>query len=157
VGMLSSHLGRNGEAMLDGFNLITRFTVPFGDVDMLQHVNNIAYIRWMEIVRTEYFARVLGADINSAEGMIQANISFQYEKQIAYRESVAVGVRVSRIGTKSFDFTYEIWSETHGHRCAHGTTAIVAYDFVKRESIAIPDVWRRTIDAFEQGPQIEFR
>ena len=155
--MLSSAFGRIGEAMLEGFNLITRFTVPFGDVDMLQHVNNIAYIRWMEIVRTEYFASVMGADITSAQGMIQANINFQYEKQIEYRERVAVGVRVSRIGTKSFDFTYEIWSETHGHRCAYGTTAIVAYDFVKHASIPVPDDWRAKIDAFETGPQIEFR
>ena len=143
--------------MLEGFNLITRFTVSFSDIDMLQHVNNIAYIRWMELVRTEYFARVLGADITSDRGMIQANINFQYEKQIVHREAVAVGVRVSRIGTKSFDFSYEIWSETHQHRCAHGTTAIVAYDFVKHQSIAVPDEWRTLIDAFEQGPQIEFR
>jgi len=28
---------------------------------------------------------------------------------------------------------------------------------VKHQSIAVPDEWRTLIDAFEQGPQIEFR
>jgi acyl-CoA thioester hydrolase len=155
--MLSSLIGRIGEAMLEGFNLITRFTVPFGDVDMLQHVNNVAYVRWLETVRTEYFAQVLGADITSEKGMIQANINFHYEKQIAFREHIAVGVRVSRIGTKSLDYGYEIWSEDHKHRCAYGTTTVVAYDFVNHQTIAIPDEWRKAIDVFEMGPQIEVR
>lgn len=155
--MLSSLIGRNGEAMLEGFNIITRFSVPFSDIDMLQHVNNVAYIRWIETVRCEYFARVLGADITSESGMIQANINFQYEKQISYREPVAVGVRVSRIGTKSLDYSYEIWSEAHNHRCAYGSTTVVAYDFVSHRTIEIPNAWRSAIDAFEKGPQIEFR
>ena len=110
-GMLSSHLGRNGQPMLEGFPLVTRFTIPFSDIDMLQHVNNLAYIRWCETVRTEYFATVMRSDITSERGMIQANINFTYERQLKFRESIAVGVRVSRLGTKSLDFSYEIWSE----------------------------------------------
>jgi len=154
--MLSSHLGRIGQPMLEGFKLVTRFTIPFADIDMLQHVNNVAYIRWCEMVRTEYFASVMHADITSERGIIQANINFTYERQLHYREAIAVGVRVSRMGTKSFDFGYEIWSETHDHRVAHGTTTVVAYDFVNRRTIEIPPEWRLAVDAFENGPQREF-
>jgi acyl-CoA thioester hydrolase len=154
--MLSSDLGRNGQAMLDDFKLVTRFTIPFSDIDMLQHVNNVAYIRWCETARTEYFARVMHADITGSHGIIQANISFTYERQLRFRETIAVGVRVSRVGTKSFDFTYEIWSETHNHRAAHGMTTVVAYDFPGQRTIEIPKDWREAITAFESGPQIEY-
>ena len=51
--------------MLEGFPLISRFTVPFADIDMMQHVNNVAYIRWAEMMRSEYFARVMRVTINS--------------------------------------------------------------------------------------------
>jgi acyl-CoA thioester hydrolase len=142
--------------MLEGFPFIMQFTVPFSDCDMLQHVNNVAYIRWCETVRCEYFAHVMQEDIRSERGIIQANISFTYERQIEYREKIAIGVRVARLGTKSFDYGYEIWSETHGHRCAAGTTTVVAYDFVNHRTIAIPDEWRRRIAAFEAGPQYRF-
>jgi acyl-CoA thioester hydrolase len=155
VGMLSSHPGRIGQPMLEGFPLVTQFTIAFSDIDLLQHVNNVAYIRWCETVRTEYFARVIG-DINSEFGMIQANIAFAYERQLHYREEIAIGVKISRIGTKSLDFSYEVWSVTNNHRAAHGTTTVVAYDFVNRKTIAVPDSWRTAIAGFEAGPQQQF-
>jgi acyl-CoA thioester hydrolase len=153
--MLSSGAGRNGQAMLEGFPLATRFTIAFSDIDMLQHVNNVAYVRWCETVRTEYFARVIG-DINSEFGMIQANINFHYERQLHYREEIAIGVKISRIGNKSLDFAYEVWSVTNDHRAAHGTTTVVAYDFVARKTIAVPQSWRNAIDTFQAGPQQTF-
>jgi acyl-CoA thioester hydrolase len=142
--------------MLDGFPLISRFSVPFADIDMMQHANNVAYIRWAEMMRSEYFAQVTNEPINGTHGIIQANIDFTYERQLKYREKIAVGCRISRIGTKSWDFEYEIWSETHAHRAARGITTVVAYDFVQQHTIEIPAHWRESIAAFEGGPQREF-
>ena len=142
--------------MLEGFPLISRFSVPFADIDMLHHVNNVAYIRWAEMMRAEYFARVMGEAIDGNHGMIQANISFTYEKQLAYREKIAVGCNVSRMGTKSWDFYYEVWSETFSHRAAHGTTTVVAFDFEAQKSIVVPESWRTAIADFESGPQVLF-
>ena len=154
--MLSSDLGRIGQPMLEDFKLVTRFTIPFSDIDMLQHVNNVAYIRWCETARTEYFARVMHADITGKTGIIQANINFTYERQLRFREAIAVGVRVSRMGTKSLDFSYEIWSDTNKHRAAHGMTTVVAYDFPGQRTIEIPREWRKAIEEFEAGPQVQY-
>ncbi|HVS45210.1 MAG TPA: thioesterase family protein [Verrucomicrobiae bacterium] len=142
--------------MLEGFPLITRFSVPFADIDMMQHVNNVAYIRWLETVRAEYFLRVMGSAINGERGMIQANIAFTYERQLSFRERIVVGCSIPRIGTKSFDFAYEVWSEDAGHRSAHGTTTVVAFDFVNNRTIVVPPEWREAIAAFQAGPQNEF-
>ena len=139
--------------MLEGFPLVSRFTVPFADVDMMRHVNNVAYIRWCEMMRAEYFAQVMGSDITSERGMIQATINFTYEQQLSYREKIAIGVKIPRLGTKSWDFYYEIWSETFDRRAAHGITTCVAYDFVHQKTIAIPDEWRASIASYEAGPQ----
>jgi acyl-CoA thioester hydrolase len=139
--------------MLDGFPLVSRFSVPFADIDMMQHVNNVAYIRWAEMMRSEYFAQVMGEPINGKRGIIQATIDFTYERQLQYREKIAVGCRIPRIGTKSWDFGYEIWSETNGWRAARGITTVVAYDFVAQASIAIPQEWRDAIGVYEAGPQ----
>lgn len=142
-----------GRAMLDGFPLVSRFTVPFADVDMMQHVNNVAYIRWCEMIRAEYFAQAIGLPINGDRGMIQATIEFTYERQLRYREKIAIGCRTSRLGNKSWDFTYEIWSESHDRRVARGLTTVVAYDFVEQTTIVIPPDWREAIAAYEAGPQ----
>jgi acyl-CoA thioester hydrolase len=144
---------RSATPMLDAFPLISRFTVPFADIDMMQHVNNVAYIRWAEMMRSEYFAQVMNEPINGERGIIQVTIDFTYERQLHYRERIAVGCRISRIGTKSWDFEYEIWSETHDHRAARSITTVVAFDFVSQTSIPIPQTWRDAIAAYERGPQ----
>jgi acyl-CoA thioester hydrolase len=142
--------------MLERFPLVSRFTVPFADIDMMQHANNVAYIRWCEMMRSEYFARVMNVPINGDRGIIQASIHFTYERQLRYREKIAIGCCISRIGTKSWDFEYEIWSETHARRAAHGITTVVAYDFVEQRSIVVPQEWRDAIAAYEAGPQHTF-
>jgi len=139
--------------MLDDFPLISRFSIPFGDIDMMRHVNNVAYIRWAEMLRSEYFAQVMHTAINGERGMIQATINFVYQSQLSYRETIVVGCKIPRIGTKSFDFSYEVWSETQGCRAAHGITTMVAFDFVKNQTIAVPPAWRDAIAAYEKGPQ----
>ena len=143
--------------MLEGFPLTSRFSVPFADVDMMRHVNNVAYIRWAETMRAEYFAQVMRTPINGDHGMIQATINFTYERQLLYREQIAIGIKIPRIGNKSFDFLYEIWSETNGHRVAHGITTMVAFDFQADQTIAVPQTWRESIAEYESGPQRIYR
>lgn len=147
----------NHQTMLEGFPLISRFSVPFADVDMMRHVNNVAYIRWAEMMRAEYFAQVMRTPINGDHGMIQATINFTYERQLVYREQIAVGIKIPRIGNKSFDFLYEVWSETYSHRAAHGITTMVAFDFQANQTIAVPAAWREAIAAYESGGQRIYR
>jgi acyl-CoA thioester hydrolase len=134
---------------LTDFRYQLRFRVPYCDVDMLQHVNHAAYVVWAETVRCTYFAEVLKEPLNGANGIILARLQFEYEQPLDYREEVAVGCRISRIGRKSFDFLYEIWSETRQLRAAHGLSTMVAYDYEANKSIVIPERWREIITAYE--------
>jgi acyl-CoA thioester hydrolase len=138
--------------MLEGYRKINRFRVEFADVDMLRHVNNITYLRWAETARSEYFYDVLGEQIGGRSGMILGKMEVVYEHPMFYREFVALGARVSRIGTKSFDFAHEIWSEDRAVRCARITTTMVAMDYTTNESVVVPAVWRERIAAFEPNP-----
>jgi acyl-CoA thioester hydrolase len=134
---------------LADFRCITRFRVPYCDMDMLQHVNHASYIVWVETARCVYFDEVLQEPINGANGMILAKLQFEYDLPLDYREEVAVGCRIARLGRKSFDFAYEIWSETRQLRAAHGSSTMVAYDYQAQTSIVVPERWREQIAAYE--------
>ena len=134
---------------LADFRCVTRFRVPFCDVDMLQHVNNASYVVWVETIRCIYFAEVLKESLAGTNGVILARLEVNYEQPLDYREEVAVGCRISRIGRKSFDFEYEIWSETRQIRAARGVSAMVAYNYSAKASIVIPEHWREIISAYE--------
>lgn len=141
------------------FRCVIRFRVPFSDVDMLQHVNNAAYVVWAETARCNYIADVLHENMNGKGSVILARQEFVYEFAIDYREEVAVGCRVSRLGRRSFDFSYEIWSETHQRRSAYAVSAMVVYDYEAKASRLIPERWRQLIAAYEPvtpaGPVVE--
>ena len=131
------------------FRCTMRFRVPFCDVDMLQHVNNASYVIWAETVRCNYFDEVFKESLTGTNGIILARWELDYEEPLDYREEVAIGCRIARLGRKSFDFVYEIWSETRQLRAARGLTTMVAYDYETRTSIAIPEPWREIIQSYE--------
>jgi acyl-CoA thioester hydrolase len=135
--------------MLESFRYLQRFRVPFADIDRLQHVNHAAYIRWAEQIRCEYFKEILGEEIRGSRGIIMAKIEMTYEVPVAYRERVAIGCRVARIGTKSLDFSYEVWSDDRNLRCTHAVSTLVAIDYGTGATIVVPDDWRAKVAAFE--------
>ncbi len=134
---------------LTDFRSITRFRVPFCDIDMMQHVNNAAYVVWAETARCVYFDEVLGGGLNGREGIILAKLEITYERPLEYRDNVAVASRVTRIGTKSFALLCEIWSDDSGQRSAFCMATLVAYDYEAKASIAVPQKWRERIAAHE--------
>jgi acyl-CoA thioester hydrolase len=110
---------------------------------------------WAETIRCIYFDEVLKESLKGRNGMILARLTLDYEQPLDYREEVAVGCRVARIGRKSFDFLYEIWSETRQERAAHAITTVVAYDYEVKSSIVIPEHWREIITGYETVAPIE--
>lgn len=134
---------------LSDFHFLERFPVPFHDIDLLQHVNNVSYVRWLETARCNYFERVLGGCLTGSKSMIVARLEMNYEQSIDYREQVAIGCRVSRIGRKSFDVAFEIWNQTRNQRAAHGFSTMVAFNYETRQPIDFPEDWREIIAAYE--------
>ena len=134
---------------LSDFSSVTRFRVPFCDIDMLQHVNNAAYVVWAETARCVYFDEVLGESLTGANGIILAKIELNYDRPLEYREHVAIGCRVTRIGNKSFDFLCEVWSESANELAAHCHSTMVAFNYDTKSSILIPQKWRDLIAAHE--------
>jgi acyl-CoA thioester hydrolase len=132
---------------LEDFRYRLDVRVVFGDIDYYRHVNNVVYMRWMETARIDYckvaFDRPLGARTN----VIMAAQSFTYERQAQYDDRMVMGVRTSRIGTKSIEFTYELWRGDE--RVGLGTSALVAFDYDANTSVRVPDEWRRRIAAYE--------
>ena len=132
---------------MDGFPFVHRETARFGDLDPMGHLNNAVYLRWIETARIEFLRR-LGAferpDVRQMT-MILARVELDFRSAVEFDEEVEVGVRVGRLGTKSFDLEHEL-------RCgdrvvAEARTVLVAFDYESKSSREIPDEWRRRLAA----------
>lgn len=127
-----------------------QFDVPFRDVDLFAHVNNVAYMHWCEDIRIRYFEDVIGQPVdNGSLGMIIVRMEYHYLAQVYFKDEISIGCRTSRLGKKSFDFRYEVWNQTRSERAGWGVSILVAYDYAAKHSIAVPSHWRERITAYE--------
>ena len=125
--------------------------VRYGDLDPQGHLNNAKYFTYTEQARIAYI-RHLGL-WNGASfldiGIILAEASMTFKAPIQWGQPIQVGVRVSRLGTKSFDVIYSI-QDTHTKlEHASGSTVQVAYDYHTSQTIPIPGEWRRILTHFD--------
>ncbi len=139
--------------MLENFRETMEFEVPYGDVDMMQHVNHAKYLVWAETLRCRLFDDLLNARDRGPQGIILLKMELTYEAQLRWRDRVAAGVRFGRLGNKSFTLDYEVWDVARNIRACRGMTTQVAYDYVHERSIVIPDAWRKIIRASEPWVQ----
>ena len=132
---------------MEGFPFVHTEIARFGDLDPMGHVNNAVYLTWIETSRIEFMRR-LGAFDKPDTGemsMILARVELDFRSAVEFGEEIAVGVRVGRLGTKSFDLEHELRA---GDRVvAEARTVLVAYDYASNSSKEIPDEWRRRLAA----------
>lgn len=130
---------------MEGFPYVYRETVRFRDVDAMGHVNNAVFNTFMETARIAWLMDAGAIDGLGGLSMIVARTEVDFRSPVGYRDTVEIGARVSRFGTKSFDMEFNF--EVDGRLVAEGKTVCVAYDYEKGVTVPIPDRWRQRLAA----------
>jgi acyl-CoA thioester hydrolase len=125
--------------------------VRYGDLDPQGHVNNARFFTYIEQARIAYIHQLGLWDGGSFTdiGIILAEARLTFKAPILWGQPIQVGVRVARLGNKSFDVIYTIEDIKTGQELATGSTVQVAYNYQTSQTISIPENWRETITQFE--------
>lgn len=115
-----------------------KFRVPFGDVDMMRHVNNAKYLTYFETARTGLLLQSFGNFPQGRLGVIIARAEIDFKIPAKWNDELTVKVRPISLGNKSFVYEYEV-SNQDGEIVATGKTVQVAYDYAKGSSIPVPE------------------
>ena len=119
--------------------------VPFGDVDMMGHVNNVRYLGYLENVRFEHLQSMAGDMESQEKGLILAHAEIDYKSPAFYREELSVGIRVASVGKSSWVYEYEVISVRDNRLVAIGKTVQVAYNYKANKSVPIPEFFREIL------------
>lgn len=119
--------------------------VRFGDIDGMGHVNNAMYLTYFENARATYYMQLCGYKDISQIDVIIAEITARYHYPAVFGDQLEVGVRVSRIGTKSFDLEYLIIRPVDQQLIASGHSVQVMFDYASQRTIPIPDDLRASM------------
>ena len=126
--------------------------VPYGDIDAMGHLNNVAYLRYLEWARQKYWLTMRGSMNFLDIDFVVVHSEIDYRSSVEMGEVLEVDIRVSRMGRSSFDFSYRV-TAADGRLVAEATTTQVSFDWHTRRKTLLSPERRREIEAFEAGPQ----
>ena len=122
--------------------------VPYGDIDAMGHLNNVAYLRYLEWARQKYWLAMRQTDDFWKIDFVVARAEIDYRASAHMGELLELEIHVTRMGRSSFDFSYRI-TGANGAIVAEAKTTQVCYDWETRASKPLSDERRREIEAFE--------
>ena len=126
--------------------------VRYGDLDSQGHVNNAKYLTYFEQARIYYLIKLglFNKDQSFMEvGVIIADIHITYHSTTHYGDDIKVGVKITRIGTKSITVEQCVMDAKTGKLMASGTVVMVTFDYEGLKTIPVPEEWKQKISAFE--------
>jgi acyl-CoA thioester hydrolase len=123
----------------------------FGDVDGLGHINNTALAGWFEMGRNSLY-RIFEPNLcitHETWPLIMAHADYDFIDKLFFQYDVEIRRFISRIGSKSFTVYQEAWQE--GRLCVKGNVVLVYYDFLKNQSVPLPEDKRKRLEEHIQS------
>jgi acyl-CoA thioester hydrolase len=129
--------------------------VRYGDLDPQGHVNNAAFLTYMEQARVSYVQHLglwRGGSFLDF-GLILADVHVSYRAPILFGAAVRVGMGTTHLGNKSFHTAYCLEPDAPGGQpYATGEAVMVMFDYRANRTVPIPENWRAVIAAYEGIP-----
>lgn len=127
-----------------------RIQVRYADLDVLGHVNNSVYFSYFEMARVQYFGQVLGKQWDwETNGVILVKNWAEYIKPVLLTDSPEIHINVEKIGTKSFDLSYEL--KVNDVLYTMGGSTLVAFNATSAETIEIPTEMRKFLEQLKRN------
>jgi acyl-CoA thioester hydrolase len=117
--------------------------IRWGDMDVMGHVNNTVYFRYIEIIRLEWLYKIGAGPDPSDRGPVIVNAFCNFIRQLEYPGDVLARHYITNPGRSSFD-TYVTLERTDqpGIVYAEGGAKTVWTDYKAQKSVPLPD-WVR--------------
>lgn len=137
--------------MLEDFTHVTTIKTRFADMDIMNHVNNVTFFVYFEIVRLEYFDQVSLLEFKKMgiEGPAVVSQTCNYRGQVFHPSTLRAGARCCRMGEKSITIEYELYVEGSEKLVADGSTVISWVDYKNGTSAPLPEELRERVRSFE--------
>lgn len=124
--------------------------VRFRDIDVGGHAHHSEALMYFEEARAAYWSEVVGQEGLDGVNYIMAEAELRWHQRVLWPQTLQVGVRVSRLGKKHFEMSYEVLGDG-GERLQSGRTVQVMYDYAAGAATRIPDRIRAAIER-RDGP-----
>ncbi len=124
----------------DSFSLWRQDIIRFADLDILGHVNNVAYMVYFETGRVAFLEQLGGLPPRDREHQptfVLARVAADYIEELYYPGTVDIGTAVRYVGTSSFHLGHGIFRD--GRCKAIATSVLVQVQGRPIKSVPLTD------------------
>jgi acyl-CoA thioester hydrolase len=139
--------------MSERFSVLQR--VRFGDLDAMQHMNNVEFLRFFETARIDYITHVLPEHHpgqRSSFGFIFAEAHINYRSPAHFGEDIRTYVWISEIRRSAVRMDFEMVVDGDGRKVAEGWGMLVGYDYEEGRPLPLPDALRERLESELRDP-----
>lgn len=144
----------NAPEPLEDPPFVTRHRVRSYELDIMGHVNNAAYLNWLEQARLEAFES-LGyplEDLIARRWMTTvARIEIDYRREARFGDEIAITTRLDRIGESSLALAHRLVRAGPGAGLVAEARAVLVWLGEDRRPARVPDEVRRAIAEASPG------
>jgi len=135
------------DKLLSEFSFITQMNVEWGDMDALQHVNNVEYFKYFQKARIAYFEKNSSEDlfVESRISTILASTECKFIYPLKYPDTISIGARVDSIADQYFTMKYAVISDKNQKLVAVGGAKVVMFDYDKNMKASVPQEVKKRI------------
>ena len=138
--------------LLSDFAFQSDMDVEWGDMDALQHVNNVEYFKYFQKARIAYFEKNNSDNLftESRISTILASTQCKFIYPLKYPDTIVIGARVDSIANDYFTMKYAVISNNNQRLVAIGDAKVVMFDYEKNKKASIPEVIKERIVELEK-------
>jgi len=126
----------------------------FSDVDRFGHVNNSVYFSLFDMCKTRYFFDVMGKDFFEKMSTVVVHVDANFISPVYFPDEIVIQTAISKLGHKSFTVIQRaINNRTKDIKC-ECETVMVMVDHDAKQSVEIPDEFRKRVAAFEENENL---
>lgn len=126
--------------------------VRFRDLDPMGHAHHTLPLVYFEEARAALWQRLTGRSGVDGIDYILAEVTLSYRARVLFPQTASVGIRVARVGGRSFVLEYELRSE-QGAVLTEGRTVQVMYDYGAGGSKDLSPELRERLEALRGVPR----
>ena len=135
---------------------IFKCRIDWSDLDLLGHVNNIAFSRFFQAARVEYCGHIgLNVYQGMTTGPILAASRVQFITQLFFPGDVRILTRIKKTGGTSVVMEHALYDDK-GTLCAFAEDVVVRFDFKAGTKIPLGNEILEKIAAYEATCEGEF-
>jgi acyl-CoA thioester hydrolase len=144
---VSDRYRSNGGPPDGAFSMVQR--VRFGDLDAMQHMNNVEFLRFFETARIDYLMGILPEHNPGSRrqfGFIFAECHIAYRSPAHFGEEIRTFIWPTALERSSIRIEFAMQAESDGRLLAEGYGVLVGYDYAAGESRPVPDELRQRLE-----------